>query len=58
MGRGSAAGGGVAAPTNTVTSARATVGDVRSWALANHCNGVGMRGRLSQNIIEAYNRAH
>lgn len=58
MGRASASGGGVAAPANTVTPAGAAVGEVRSWALANHYNGVGMRGRLSQNIIEAYNRAH
>jgi hypothetical protein len=32
--------------------------EVRRWALANHHRGVGMRGRLSKTVVQAYIRAH
>ena len=37
---------------------RVNLGEVRRWALVNHYNGVANRGRLSRDIIAAYNRAH
>jgi hypothetical protein len=32
--------------------------EVRTWAVANHHLAVGKRGRLSNTVVEAYNRAH
>ncbi|MCK0515694.1 histone-like nucleoid-structuring protein Lsr2 [Williamsia sp. DF01-3] len=50
---------GAQAPPDTVASPDLRHSrEVRKWAIANHHNGVGKRGRLSKTIVDAYKRAH